>query len=140
MAEKNLNIIIVEDDEDDYEILSHALKKCNLPHEETWFRDGGEVIDYLKIIENGGLQKYHRTVFFLDINIPKFDGLELLGLIKRHPATKGAYVFMLTGSTQQSDMDTSKELGSDFYMEKPFGKEQLIQFDKLLHSKLSSLI
>jgi CheY-like chemotaxis protein len=136
----SLNIVIVEDDENDYELFSRILKKCDFPFEITWLKDGEEVINYLEKTGGFVLKNPCNDVFFLDINLPKVDGLELLKKIKCHPATKECFVVILSGSRMKQDLDIAKENGSDFYLVKPFGKKEINEFSNKIISIFRDLI
>jgi CheY-like chemotaxis protein len=136
----DLSIVIVDDDEHDYEFLSDILNEFSSPLNKVWLKDGEEVINYLDNLEKGKAQTSFKKVFFLDVNLPKINGLELVKIIKNHYIAKEDYVIMLSGSKTKSDMETAKKNGSDCYLEKPFGKQQINEFSEFLYSKLSSLI
>ena len=140
MNRNDLNIVIVEDDEHDYEFLSRILKKFNSPHKTTWLKDGEEVIDYLEKLASSKNQNPCKNVFLVDINLPKVNGLELIKIIKNQRNAKENFVIMVSGSTSKSDMDTAEKNGSDYFLKNPFGKQEMDEFSNSLFSKLSSLI
>jgi CheY-like chemotaxis protein len=55
----------------------------------------------------------------LDIKLPKVDGLEVLGYLKRDPELKSIPVVMLTSSQEEPDLAKSYELGANGYVVKP---------------------
>jgi two-component system response regulator len=139
MTIKSLNLVVVEDDEQDYEFFSRALKKCNFHFEITWLKDGEEAIHYLERMKSFDLQNPHQFVYFIDINLPKVQGFELIKIIKGHPLFKESYVVMLSGSKSEKDIDISKENGSSFYLVKPFGKQEVIEFIDKINSIFNEL-
>jgi CheY-like chemotaxis protein len=136
----SLNLIIVEDDEQDFKMFSRILKKCDFPFNITWLKDGQECLDYLEIDENFNLENPRKNIFFLDINLPKIDGLELITKIRGYSSINESYVAMLSGSENEKDMETAKNNGSDSYLVKPMGKEQIAEFNKKLNSIFLALV
>ena len=61
-----------------------------------------------------------------DILMPNKDGWEFVKEVKSSPKTKDIPVIVLTAKNKDSDMFRGYELGADYYMTKPFTKEQLL--------------
>ena len=62
---------------------------------------------------------------FLDIHMPKLDGVRVCERLRRDPATKETKVVMLTALPQDSEIDRAMAAGADDYMTKPFSPTQL---------------
>jgi CheY-like chemotaxis protein len=60
---------------------------------------------------------------FLDIKLPKLDGMEVLRQIKGDPKTRAIPVIMLTSSGEDRDIRESYELGANSYVVKPVNFE-----------------
>jgi CheY-like chemotaxis protein len=58
-------------------------------------------------------------VILLDLNMPKFSGLEVLQRIKADPRTKMIPVVILTSSSEDPDIKRSHQLGASSYIIKP---------------------
>jgi CheY-like chemotaxis protein len=121
MAEKEVEILIVEDNPDDAELAIRALKKSHLANNVTHLIDGAEAIDFLL-----GLGKYAGRdinnvpkVILLDLKMPKINGLEVLERIKAEPHTKMIPVVILTSSAEDPDIKRSYQLGANSYIVKP---------------------
>ncbi len=140
MNRNGLNLVIVDDDQHDYEFLSRMLEGFDLPLKTIWLKDGEEVIDYLEKMASFRDQNSYKNVFIMDINLPKVNGLELIKIIKNHCNAKESFVIMLSGSMSKSDLETAEKNGSDYFLKKPFGKREIDEFSNSLFSKLSSLI
>lgn len=136
----DLNIVIVEDDQDDYEFLSNVLEEFKFSLKKTWLKDGEELLDYLKKMELREIQAPIKNIFFLDVNLPKLNGLELVKKIKTHSIAKDNFIIILSGSKTKSDIESAKKNGCDCYLVKPFGNQEVKEFSRFLFSKLSSLI
>lgn len=55
----------------------------------------------------------------LDIKMPRRDGFELLGDIRRHPDMSRMRVVMFSSSENRVDIERAKQLGADEYVTKP---------------------
>ena len=55
----------------------------------------------------------------LDIKMPRRDGFELLGDIRKHPQMSGMRVVMFSSSENRVDVERARTLGADDYVTKP---------------------
>ena len=104
--------------------------------------DDPDVVTIIKGILNGGgyevqsaydgqglfvrLQEERTDLIILDIKMPEMDGFEILRRLKATPATSSIPVILLTGKGQYTDVLAGYELGTDYYINKPFTSTQLI--------------
>ena len=130
---ENLNpveILLVEDNPHDIELTLRALKKRNLANKVHVVKDGAEALDY--IFASGAHADRNMDdspkVIFLDLKLPKIDGLEVLRRIKSDEGTKTIPIVVLTSSREEQDMIESYKLGVNSYIVKP------VDFDKFLDS------
>ncbi|MEM8895409.1 MAG: response regulator [Bacteroidota bacterium] len=121
-----IDILLIEDNADDAEMTIRSLKRKNLADRLKWIKDGVEAVDYLfGQGEFDGRDTAQRPkVIFLDLKLPKLNGLEILELIKNHPSTKKIPVVMLTSSQEEQDILRSYHLGVNSYIVKPLDFEQ----------------
>ena len=113
-------ILLVEDNQNDVELILAALSEERQAEEVFVVRDGEEALNYLyrraayrsRVTENP-------KVIFLDLKLPKVDGLEVLQHIKTDPSLKATPVVMLTSSREESDLLRSYDLGTNAYVVKP---------------------
>jgi len=120
-------ILLVEDNPKDVELIFAALKKSNLANEVVVARDGAEALDYF--YRRGKFQSGHLglpIVVFLDLKMPKVDGLEVLQQMKSDAALKVVPVVMLTSSREEADLVKSYQLGVNAYVVKPVGFQQFV--------------
>ena len=121
-------ILLVEDSPQDIELAQAALEINKVANEVVIARHGGEALDYLyrrNAFENRPVG--NPVVVFLDLKMPKVDGLEVLRQIKSDPELKRIPVVMLTSSREEGDLVTSYELGVNAYVVKPVGFDQFTQ-------------
>lgn len=113
-------ILLAEDNAHDVQLTLAVLAENNLANEVMVVRDGVEALDYLchrgayTLRENG-----HPAVVFLDIKMPRLDGVEVLREIRNDSALRMIPVVMVTSSREQQDLLESYRLGVNAYVVKP---------------------
>jgi CheY-like chemotaxis protein len=118
-------ILLVEDSEADVELTLAALSEHHLANEVVVARDGAEALDYL--YRRGrweGRPEGHPAVVFLDLKMPKVDGLEVLRQVKADRELRSVPVVMLTSSREEQDLVKSYALGANAYVVKPVDFDQ----------------
>ena len=113
-------ILIVDDDPVIRNLLSQILEE---------FQESGV---RLLTAENGeaameSIKREKPDMIFLDVMMPKMNGFEVCDMVKRNPETKDIYIIMLTAKGQEIDKQKAKELGSDYYITKPFNIDEIIK-------------
>ena len=132
MIEKNdiVEILLVEDNPRDVELTLRALKKQNLANHVHVAKDGEEALEFIfasGTYEGRSVENLPRVIF-LDLKLPKVDGLEVLRKVKTDERTKKVPVVVMTSSQEEHDMIESYNLGVNSYIVKP------VDFDKFLKS------
>jgi DNA-binding response OmpR family regulator len=61
----------------------------------------------------------------LDVMMPRLDGYEVTRELRRHEATRGMPVILLTARVQEADVQRGIEAGADDYVPKPFSPQEL---------------
>ena len=116
-----VQILIVEDNPNDAEMTLRALKKHNLVNEVYVAEDGQEALDF--VFGDGKFEERNISlplkVIFLDLQLPKISGLEVLKRIKSDPKTKQLPVVIVTSSKEDPDIKAAYELGANGYVVKP---------------------
>jgi two-component system, response regulator len=120
-----LEILIVEDNPRDLEMTVRALKRHNLANRVLALGDGQAALDYLCREGEYAARDPESlpNVIFLDLKLPKVDGLEVLRRIKSDPKLKLLPVVMLTSSSQERDRIESYDLGVNSFVVKPIDFE-----------------
>jgi len=63
---------------------------------------------------------------FLDVMMPGMNGYEVLKILKDREHTKAIPVIMLTARDRGNDIIEGYQHGADYYIPKPFNREQLV--------------
>ncbi len=130
MIERDVEILLVEDNPNDAELTMRALKKQNLANSLHWVKDGAEALDFIftKGIYSNRDSENKPKVILLDLKLPKVDGLEVLKELKEDERTRMIPVVVLTSSREEEDMVKSYSYGVNSYIVKP------VDFEKFMTS------
>ena len=116
-----VDILIVEDNPNDAELMTRALKKQKLANNLYVVEDGAEALDF--IFCRGKYEKRHLAqppkVIFLDLKLPKVSGLEVLKELKGNASTRKLPVVVVSSSKEDPDIKAAYELGTNSYVVKP---------------------
>jgi len=127
--QKDVDILLVEDNPRDTELTIRALNKHNITNQLVVLEDGADALDFLfckgkysdRVISN------QPKVILLDLKLPKINGLEALKAIKADKRTKMIPVVMVTSSRQDSDMKNAYEYGANSYVVKPVDFNKFVE-------------
>ena len=129
MVSGKIDILLVEDNLDDAELAIRAFKKTGVLHHLVHLKDGEEALDF--IFCRG--QYLHRKitdvpkVIYLDLKMPKVDGLEVLRKVKSDERTRTIPVVMLTSSKENKDIDETYRLGVNSFIVKPVAFDEYVK-------------
>jgi CheY-like chemotaxis protein len=115
---EEIDILLVEDNPNDAELTQRALRKSEINARLAIARDGAEALEYLF----GGHPK--PKVVFLDLKLPKIDGIEVLRRVRADARTQSIPVVVLTSSQEERDISECYGLGVNSYVVKP------VEFDQ----------
>lgn len=122
-------ILLVEDNQDDYEATMRSLKKNHFMNHVHWCRRGQEALDYLykkgSYAKNTDIKR--PGLILLDLNMPGIDGRKVLELIKSDSKLRPIPVVVLTTSSDSKDVDQCYSLGASTYIQKPVSFEGLTE-------------
>jgi CheY-like chemotaxis protein len=114
-AERQLNILLIEDDEVDVMNVERAFKKNNIANPLFLAGNGLEGLEMLR----GGTIPRERRIILLDLNMPKMNGIEFLRELRRDPALNLTPVIVLTTSNDERDRIEAYNLNVAGYILKP---------------------
>src|ERR1700685_3040308 len=125
MNEKQVEILLAEDNPNDEMLALRALKKHNLAHKVHVVRDGAEALEYIFCTGAFAQRTFENPrVILLDKKLPLVDGMDVLRQIRADPRTRMVPVVMLTSSAEKADVMESYQRGVNSYIVKPVNFEQ----------------
>ncbi|MEU0303172.1 response regulator [Streptomyces sp. NPDC006175] len=124
-AVKPIEVLLVEDDPGDELMTREAFEDNKIRNTLHVVRDGQEALDFLyRQGEYGDAPR--PDLVLLDLNLPKYDGRQVLERIKTDPELALIPVVVLTTSSAEEDILRSYKLHANAYVTKPVDLEQFI--------------
>jgi CheY-like chemotaxis protein len=118
-------VLLVEDDAGDELITREAFEHNKINNTLNVVRDGQEGLDYL--YQRGPFSNAQRPdLILLDLNLPKYDGRQLLEKIKSDPDLCHIPIVVLTTSSAEEDILRSYKLHANAYVTKPVDLDQFM--------------
>lgn len=117
-----INILLVEDNPADVRLTEEALKDIDIDFQLTVAGDGEAAI---KILRSYPSPKHLPQVIFLDLNMPKKNGHEVLSEIKQDKGLQDIPVVVLTVSQDEEDVIKAMNLKMNYYLNKPVNTKNL---------------
>jgi two-component system chemotaxis response regulator CheY len=112
------DVLVVDDSAAIRKILTRVLRQTGMAIQTI--HEAGDGQDAL------ALMAQHRIDLVLsDINMPKMDGLQLLGALKASPQWRNIPVVMITTEGGETKVAEAVKLGAAGYVRKPFTADQI---------------
>jgi CheY-like chemotaxis protein len=115
MAEKQLNILLVEDDQVDVMNVRRAFQRNRIVNPLFVAGDG---VEGLQLLRDGSVPSDRRLIL-LDLNMPRMSGIEFLREVRRDPHLQHTPVVVLTTSNDERDKIEAYNLNVAGYILKP---------------------
>jgi CheY-like chemotaxis protein len=117
---KNYQIVVVEDSPSDALFTKIALEEINDTLEIAWLQDGEEAINFFFPSGKPFAQSEYESIriILLDLNLPRYTGLEVLEKLKSHDQTKDIPVVIFSSSEMKSGIDECIAAGAEQYIVK----------------------
>lgn len=110
--------LVVEDNELDVEKITRGFKRLKVPNPVVTAADGYAALDILR--GTGGKARLNPPyIIFLDLNMPRMNGLEFLEALRSDSTIASAPVFVLTTSNRQTDVTAAYRFNVCGYIVKP---------------------
>lgn len=138
---KNKLILLVEDNPDDELLALRVLKENMSSSDVVVVRDGEEAVEYL--FGNSAFNSQDGAempdIIFLDIDLPKLDGIDVLKRIRNDERTSTIPVVMLTSSRDKSDINRCYAHGANSFICKSVDYKQFSHVSKQMTNYWLSL-
>jgi chemotaxis family two-component system response regulator Rcp1 len=113
-----VHILVAEDSAADVGLIREAMKESTVTNELHIVQDGVEAIAYLR--RSGAYQGAVRPdLIFLDLNMPKKDGRDVLKEIKADADLRRIPVIVLSSSGDDRDIQSAYDHHANVYIRKP---------------------
>ncbi|WP_413766859.1 response regulator [Rhodococcus pyridinivorans] len=124
-AARPVDVLLVEDDPGDELMTREAFEDNKIGNALHVVRDGAEALDFL--YRRGEYEGAPRPdLILLDLNLPKYDGRQVLTKIKSDPELSDIPIVVLTTSSAEEDILRSYKLHANAYVTKPVDLDQFI--------------
>ncbi|CAM5318320.1 two-component system response regulator [Streptomyces spiroverticillatus] len=120
-----IEVLLVEDDPGDELMTREAFADNKIHNTLHVVRDGQEAFDFL-YREGAHANAVRPDLILLDLNLPKYDGKQVLERIKQDDELAHIPVVVLTTSAAEEDILRSYKLHANAYVTKPVDLEQFI--------------
>ena len=121
-----LKTFLIDDDTDDQEIFSFVMQEVYNPAQCFFANDGVQAIEKIK-----GDTLFIPDLIFIDINMPKINGVQCLAEIKKVSRLKNVPAYMYSTSAETEIVEECKRLGATDFIKKHTDitelKEELIR-------------
>ena len=125
-----LNVLLADDDSDDCQFFNVAMGELLFPTHLSIVHDGEQL---MKLLNNVECQLPH--VLFLDLNMPRKNGLECLTEIKLSEKLNHLPIIILSTSFEQGVVNQLFKNGAQYFIRKP---AEFSQFKKIIQQTLIS--
>ena len=131
MKKTNYLAFIIDDDHDDQSLLTETLQEIDETIEFFYANNGQE-----------GLRKLETdfipipSIIFLDLNMPRINGQQLLLSLKKNPKLRDIPVIVYTTSSYQKDIDEMMLFGATDYLVKQSEQTALKEELKTIMSRV----
>ena len=112
-------LLIVDDESHIRMLIEQTLEDLEDDGVELLFAENGE--QALDLI-----QKEEPNLVFLDVMMPKMNGMEVCHKVKKELNLSHVYIILLTAKGQEVDRQKGLEMGADRYMTKPFDPDEML--------------
>ncbi len=132
--------MLIEDNLDHVKIIQWALERTKTKNRLHVIYDGQSALDTL-FSDNiqQGIHREYPDIIFLDLNLPKVDGREVLRKIKRDEQLKTIPVIVMSSSQREDDVKRAYELGANTYISKSLIFEEVTGAIDLIKTYWSSV-
>jgi DNA-binding response OmpR family regulator len=112
-------LLIVDDEAHIRMLIEQTLEDLEDEGVELLFAENGE--EALSLI-----QKERPNLVFLDVMMPKMNGMQVCQKVKKELNLSDIYIVLLTAKGQEVDRQKGLEMGADKYMTKPFDPDEML--------------
>lgn len=114
MKNEVIHVLLADDDEDDRLFFLDAFQEIKIKTKVILVNDGVDLMNYL--MGNGRTLPH---ILFLDLNMPRKNGMECLQEIRRNDRVRDIPVAIYSTSSSEEDIEETFVKGANVYIKKP---------------------
>jgi two-component system response regulator len=134
MAGSHTDVLLVEDEPDDAELLTHALNALRPGTSVAVAADGVEALQ--RLLNDDAEAALQPKLIVLDLRLPRLDGFQVLRCITADARTAKIPVIVLSGTCSPEDVGASRSYGAKACMRKPHCGGDMQRLAEMLQSTL----
>lgn len=119
---KRITCMLIDDDIDDQELFAHALKHLDVSVDFVTANDGVHAIEKIRTDSN-----FNPYFIFIDVNMPRMNGIECLVEIKKISKVKNTPVYLYSTYGDPETLNQGKKLGAVDLLVKAHSMKELEQ-------------
>lgn len=135
---ETFRILLVEDNDADVYLLQKALENVGLNFDLTVLKDGAQAMDFVRR-EGDHAASPVPDLVIMDLNLPKYDGSEVLAAMRLSEWSADMPVVITSSSASRRDRTKVESLGIERYVSKPVDLEEFLQLgwviQQILHQR-----
>ena len=134
-------ILLVEDDPADAALITRAFERTGVENAIRRVKDGEEALGYLTGAGAFADRKQHPVpaVILLDLNLPRFNGYQLMIWLRMQPELKRIPAVVLTESRDSDSINRAYDAGANSYLVKPGDAEEIVRMVDMVRQYWMSL-
>ena len=132
---RKVDVLVIEDNAADVELLRLALDHAALDCELTVITDGADVLAMLKH-EGKYTSMAIPDIVVVDMNLPRYEGTEILEAMRAHPAFNVVPVVVVSSSAWPRERARMQALGVARYITKPAELDEYLEIGVVLRDLL----
>lgn len=123
---KFFSILMIDDDEEDFELVREALGSKQLKVDLYWAEDGDEAMDFL--LHRGKYAEMATPdLVLLDLNMPGKNGFDVLRDLKANEELRKIPVVILSSSSYSGNVFRGYNIGANAFMLKPLSFDEMAE-------------
>ena len=134
LHDRPARVVVIEDNPADVELLRMALDSANFAYDMIVIQDGAEALELFLNSGDGGFVP--PDVAVLDLNLPKYDGIEILEAARSNPGFAGVPIAVLSSSSSPRDRSRIQMFGPITYITKPPDLDQYLRIGPIIRDFL----
>jgi CheY-like chemotaxis protein len=109
---REIEVLLIEDDPNDVYVALRALRRAGVESVQV-AHDGAEALTLLGLEKENGAPCARPRVIFLDLQMPRMNGFELLRVLRDRTATRDIPVVVISSTQRDADVRTCYRLGAN---------------------------